>query len=308
MAHRPLPARPLSRAPVLALAAPALAHAGPPGRTSPGSRRCCPATASRCPARRRCRTRASTTNSSTWTRTSGRCTAPTGSRRSARSCSRRPRRRSRPDRLAWAINAHNFLVIEHATLHLLVPGRQFLRQRSVDEITFEGTPFFAVPVVECEGRTWSIGEFARHYVYGDSTPLSDSRSKGGDPRLSLALCPGYAGGPPLALRAFKGDSLEIQLDQAARRALSLPRFLTVDKTVGTIVASEHFNTNRADFGGNPNSAIPFLERYGSPDVKSVIKKFKLTAISRFRTVDVGMNQFERPKSAPTPMPASGAGT
>lgn len=212
------------------------------------------------------------------------------------------------DRMAWAINAYNFLVIEHATIHMLVPNRQFLRYRSVNDIVVEGTSFFVLPVVELEGRTWSIEEFARHYVYGDSTPLLESRARGGDPRLSFALCPGYAGGPPLALRAYTGDSLEHQLDQAARRALSFPRFLTVDKTVGTVVVSEHFNTHRADFGGNPNGAIPFLERYGSSDVKGVIKKFKLTGISRFSTVDVGMNQFERPKSAPKPMPTGGTGT
>lgn len=219
-----------------------------------------------------------------------------------------PSQFSPKDRMAWAINTYNFLVIEHATLHLLVPNRQFLRHRSVDDIVVEGTSFFVLPVVELEGRTWSIEQFARHYVYGDSTPLLESRAKGGDPRLSFALCPGYAGGPPLALRAFTGDSLEIQLDQAARRALSLPRFLTVDKTVGTVVASEHFNTHRADFGGTPNGAIPFLERYGPSEAKGVIKKFKLTGISRFGAVDAGMNQFERPKSAPKPTPAPGTGT
>lgn len=212
------------------------------------------------------------------------------------------------DRMAWAINAYNFLVVEHATIHMLVPNRQFLRYRSVNDIVVEGTSFFVLPVVELEGRTWSIEEFARHYVYGDSTPLLESRTKGCDPRLSFALCPGYAGGPPLALRAYTGDSLEVQLDQAARRALALPRFVTVDKTVGTVVASDHFNTHRADFGGDPNGALPFLERFGSSDVKGVIKKFKLTRISRFSTVDVGMNQFERPKSAPQPMPPPGTGT
>ncbi len=216
-----------------------------------------------------------------------------------------PSQFSPKDRMAWAINAYNFLVVEHATLHMLVPGRQFLRHKSVNDIVVEGTGFFVLPVVEVEGRQWSLEQFARHYVYGDSTPLLEPRAKGADPRLSFALCPGFAGGPPLALRAYTGDSLEAQLDLAARRALAQPRFVVADKAVGTLVASEHFNTHRADFGGNPNGALPFVERFAPSDVKGVIKKFKLCAISRFSIEDTQMNQFERPKTAPKPTPAQG---
>ncbi|MBI5167994.1 MAG: DUF547 domain-containing protein [Candidatus Eisenbacteria bacterium] len=214
-----------------------------------------------------------------------------------------PSQLSPRDRTAWAINAYNFLVVEHATLHMLVPNRQFLRHKSVNDIVVEGAAFFVVPVVELEGRQWSIEQFARHYVYGDSTPLLEPRARSADPRLSFALCPGYAGGPPLALRAYTGDSLEAQLDLAARRALAQPRFVTADKVTGTVVASEHFGTHRVDFGGNPNDALPFLERFAPADVKSVIRKFKVSAISRFSIEDLQMNQFERPKSAPKPMPA-----
>ena len=207
------------------------------------------------------------------------------------------------ERLAWALNTYNFLVVEQATLHLLVPGRQFLRYQSPNDIVIEGAPFFRSPIVTIEGRELSIEEFGRRYVYGDSTPQLEFRATPGDPRLAFAMCMGYAGGAPLAPRAFRTDSLEAQLDQCVRRALAQPRFATADPRTGELVLSEFLSDHRVDFGGDPNRAIPFVEKHTSGDVKSVIRKFKLTAATRFAPVDTRFNQFERPKTAPPVRPA-----
>src|SRR5262249_43511488 len=73
------------------------------------------------------------------------------------------------ERTAWAINAYNFLVIERLTLHLLVPGRKFMRYDSPKQVnTFEGQ-FFVAPVATVGGTTYSLGGFERRFVYGDTS-------------------------------------------------------------------------------------------------------------------------------------------
>ena len=50
------------------------------------------------------------------------------------------------ERTAWAINTYNFLVIERLAMHLLVPGRKFMRYDSPKEVNNEEGTFFAAEV------------------------------------------------------------------------------------------------------------------------------------------------------------------
>ncbi len=212
--------------------------------------------------------------------------------------STRPSELSPKDRLAWALNTYNFLVVEQLTLRLLVPQRQFLRVTSPNDITILTRPFYTAPVIEVEGRSLSIEEFGRRYVYGDTTALPDPRHTPGDPRFAFAMCKGFVGSPPLPPRAFRADSLEPQLDLCARRALAQPRFVSADPRTGALSASDFFNDQRIDFGNDPHRALPFIEKFGPNDAKQAIRKFKLAAVTRFSQVDTKLNQFERPKPTP----------
>lgn len=216
-----------------------------------------------------------------------------------------PSRMDARARLAWAINTYNFLVVERATLLLLVPGRQFQRYESVDQMTSPDGMFFAALVADVEGRRYSIGEFERWFVYGDSTPPYEPRRRPGDPRLMFALCRASAGGPALAPRAFRAESLEVQLDAATRSALALPRMSRWDAAARQAFVSTYLYDRRIDFGGTGGELVRFLEKHGPPEVRAGLRREKPAAITRFTPVDPALNQFPRPKPAPpAPAPAT----
>ena len=115
------------------------------------------------------------------------------------------------ERTAWAINAYNFLVIERLTLHLLVPGRKFMRYDSPKQVNNEQGTFFAAEVAKLDGQAYSLTGFERRFVYGDTSadPMADGlvpREHGGDPRLLCALSKGARCTGPLQPRAFRADS------------------------------------------------------------------------------------------------------
>lgn len=201
-------------------------------------------------------------------------------------------------RRAWAINAYNFLVVERATLNLLVPRRQFQRYTSVDQMVTLDGPFFDAPVVEVEGRRWSIAEFERRFVYADSTPLAEPRTRPADPRLLFALCRGSLGGPSLHPRAFRPESLEAQLDLVTRASLERPAMASWDAATRSLVVSNLIAQRRLDFGDAPSGIVRFLEKYGPGPLRSAIRREKVTDVARFAPVDPTLNQFERPKPAP----------
>jgi len=91
-------------------------------------------------------------------------------------------------RLAWAINAYNFLVIERATLLLLVPRRQFQRYDAVTQMSSADGSFFEAHVAQVDGRHYSMAEFERRFVYGDSTPMVEPRRAPGDRAQAGAQC------------------------------------------------------------------------------------------------------------------------
>ena len=213
------------------------------------------------------------------------------------------------ERTAWAINAYNFMVVEHMTLHLLVPERKFMRYSSPREIADQDGPFFAAHVATVEGREYSLTGFERRFVYGDTTadPLASGmevRTVPGDPRLMFAVCKAAVCCGPLLPWAYRADSLEKQLDRAARLALALPTVLSADEKTGELLASNRFFEERADFGGPQLPGLfPFIHKYGTPAERRVIVAHKLQRPTRFFEPKWKVNQYDRPKPAP-PAPAS----
>jgi hypothetical protein len=216
----------------------------------------------------------------------------------------RPSELAPADRVAWAINTYNFLVIERATLNLLVPGKRLVRQRRVEDMRSPQGLFFAAPVAVIEGRSYSLAEFERRFVYDDTTQVFEPRARAVDPRRSLALCSGHMGDPPVAPRAFRGDSLEAQLDAAARVAMAQPRFVRFHEDTHLLDVSDYVTRRLVDFGSTTDAIIPFVERYGTQDVRKGIRKFKIQRIGFVMTPDPTLNQWPRPRPIPATSPQS----
>jgi hypothetical protein len=204
------------------------------------------------------------------------------------------------ERAAWAINTYNFLTIEHMTLRLLVPNRRFLRYDSPREVSGDEGAFFAAPVVSVEGRDYSLTGFERRYVYGDTTAeaLADGtkpREAGGDPRLQLALVKASLCSGPILPWVYRADSLETQLDRAARLALALPRWVRYDAATNYLTASNRFFEERADLGGpDLPGLIPLLARHAPLAVRRAIQTKKLARPGMFFEPDWKLNQFDHP--------------
>ncbi len=222
----------------------------------------------------------------------------------AQICSVRPSELAPKARLAWAINAYDFLVVERATMLLLVPFRQFQRYESVDQMTSADGEFFRAKVAEIEGRAYSLAEFERRFVYGDTTSML-ARRPAGDPRLMFALCQGTIGGPSLQPRAFRPESLDVQLARAAREALSLPHILRWDAATHQVLASNLLGERLQDFGGTGKGIVTFAEKYGPPSLRAQLQAGKPADVTRFLPEDRKLNQVDRPKSPAPPAHAPG---
>lgn len=205
-----------------------------------------------------------------------------------------PSRFSDPDRRAWQINLYNFLVIERATLDLLVPNRQFLRVKSVDEINVSEGGFFDRLLVEIEGEPYSLARFERAVIHGDSGPSYEPRTAVSDPRLMFALVSAMAGDPPILPWAFHGDSLEAQLDRATRIGTALPRIVRADPKANRLELSNLFFDHRMDFGGLEHVRA-WLERHADRDVRRAIGKLPQGFAPTYFEVDRALNQVERKK-------------
>ncbi|HEY6193896.1 MAG TPA: DUF547 domain-containing protein [Candidatus Eisenbacteria bacterium] len=205
------------------------------------------------------------------------------------------------ERTAWAINAYNLLVIERLTVHLLVPLRQLMRYDSPKEVNTDDGTFFAAPVATVDGKTYSLTGFERRFVYGDTTadPMSNggfARENPGDPRLMFALCKGALCTGPLVPWVYRADSLEAQLDRAARLALALPAYLRPDPASGQLGASNRFFDERADFGGPQlPGLIPFILKHGPAAIRREIQARKLERPTIFFEPNWKLNQFDHPR-------------
>jgi len=202
-------------------------------------------------------------------------------------------------RRAWLINMHNFLVIERITLQLLVPNRQFLRVRSVDDIVMSDGRFFDGPRLELEGRSYSIGRFERELLHGDTGDPWEPRATASDPRLMFALSHGLAGESPLLPWAFHGDSLEAQLDRAVLVGTALPRIVNVRLRPARFELTNLFFEHRMDFGGLDQ--VPgWLSKHAARDVRRALGKLPPGSTPMYLEVDRTLNQVPRARRDEAP--------
>lgn len=199
-------------------------------------------------------------------------------------------------RKAWAVNVYNFTVIESGANHLLVPDRGRLRYKTLREIRLPEGPFFEAAVINVEGQKYSLDDFERHFLLAGF-----DRGTGGvppaalDPRVHFAIVCGALGCPPLLPRAYRPDSLEIQLEFATRNALGLERHLRIRDKTRRLEASEIFQWYAADFGGLAK-AFEFLVRYAPPAMQQAIQAGGYASVSGIIPWDWNLNQTVHKKA------------
>ena len=190
-------------------------------------------------------------------------------------------------RLAWAINTYNALVIEQIArvfdsglaADVAASTPRSSTRSGVLALTRGEQTFFEFPVVTIEARDYSLNAFETHFVFADVDRASGGASPPSlDPRAHFALVCGARGCPPLQPRAFTPDSLDTQLDAAARAALASPSHLRLDPASGRLEASEIFSWYAADFGG-ASGAFAFLRRYAPDAARREIDRRGLTTIA-----------------------------
>ena len=203
-----------------------------------------------------------------------------------------PSKMDEKTRKAWAINMYNFTVIDAVTENLLIPNRKRTRIKGVQNLLIKGLPFFQSPFVLVEGRKYTLDQFERRFVFGDSSEVPMKL----DPRAHFALVCGAMGCPPLWPRVFLPDSIDQQLDQVTRNALRMPRHLNFNEKDKLLEGSQIFNWSAKDFGGHDNS-LEWILKYAPSRIVSLIKKHKITKIESYPDWNWDLNQVEHKRSS-----------
>lgn len=166
------------------------------------------------------------------------------------------------NRMAWAINFYNYLVIERITDHLLIPGKKRQRYLSVRDIRPYGQDFFKSKIVTVDSVEYSLDEFEKHFLFDDFDRGPGAKAPPQvDPRVHFAIVCGAIGCPPLQPRAFRADSLDLQLDHAVRESLANPNQFVHAPGSSTLRISAIFYWYAADFGGTARAVawmLPYL--------------------------------------------------
>jgi hypothetical protein len=209
-------------------------------------------------------------------------------------------------RMAWAIDTYNYLVLESVTQNLyekrIVRGKLDGRRSYVrrGRSTVRQIPdFFTSNVVSIEGRDYSLNAFEQHFLFGDFTRGGSGKApKDLDPRIHFALVCGAVGCPPLQPRAYRADSLELQLEAATRNALASPNHLRYVAELQRLEMSQIFTWYAADFGG-PEDVWEFVLRYAPPEMKKLMSQRKTKTADGAIPWEWNMNQTSMTGRVPT---------
>lgn len=177
-----------------------------------------------------------------------------------------PSRLSKPQQLAYWANLYNAI-----TLHVILEAYPV---KSIRDIRSKGVwldpKAFIGPWVQkrvtVEGRELSLDEI-EHAIL---------RPTFKDPRVHYAVNCASFGCPNLATKAWRADTLEADLDAAARDFINHPRGVAVES--GGLKVSSIYKWFQSDFGDSEAGVIAHFKKYaGSELAKKLGKTTDITA-------------------------------
>ena len=175
-----------------------------------------------------------------------------------------PDRLEPPERLALWINAYNAYTIRLIVAH---GERESIRNinRTLGLFRLRG------PWRE---RLAAVGGTAHTLDEIESTIVELAPE---DPRVHFALTPAARGAPPLRSEAYRGASLDAQLeDQARLFVLGSPEKNRVDVAEGILWVSPVFVEHRTRFGGDDTAIARFVAGYYPPGpLRSLLEQGRL---------------------------------
>ena len=115
--------------------------------------------------------------------------------------------------------------------------------------------------VNVEGRAYSLDDI-EHGVL---------RSQFKDPRVHYAVNCASIGCPNLRLKAWRADTLDVELDNAARAYVNHPRGVTV-LAGNALRVSSIYKWFAVDFGGDDERLIAHLRKYAGPELATALAK------------------------------------
>ena len=113
--------------------------------------------------------------------------------------------------------------------------------------------------------------------------------KMGDNRIHFAIVCGSKGCPDLAVRPYSADSLDQQLDQAAKKYLSQEKGMSVEIDNGVVMLSSIFKWFGSDFGENTVEILNNLARYLPEDQAQYLRDNAGKVMVRYTHYDWSLN-------------------
>lgn len=169
---------------------------------------------------------------------------------------------SRDDRLAFWINAYNALALRLVVDHYPITKTPRVSALYPANSIWQIPGAFTDVTFDVAGKTMSLDHIEKAVLH----------ARFSDPRIHMALVCAARSCPPLRREPYRGDRLDRQFDDQARRFLADARNLAVDRARGVLHLSSIFDWFGDDFvaryggdiprhGGAQAAVVRFVARY-----------------------------------------------
>lgn len=164
---------------------------------------------------------------------------------------------NRNEQFAYWVNFYNASTVSIALAHYPIESIRDVKKNALD---FLGP--FNDEIAKVNGRTLTLNTIESGIV----------RPIWKDPRLHYAFNCAAITCPNLAEKAYRGATLDADLDNAARAYVNDPRGIAIKD--GKATASKIFFWYEDDFGGSEAAILDHMKRYAGPELKAQLSSLK----------------------------------
>ncbi|MEZ5994117.1 MAG: DUF547 domain-containing protein [Hyphomonadaceae bacterium] len=169
--------------------------------------------------------------------------------------SAQPSRMPRDARFAYWVNLYNAVTLQIVLENYPVASIRDIRSRTLDPRGLRGP--WRTQRVTVEGQRLTLDQIENAIL----------RRQFHEPRVHYAINCASIGCPNLMARAWRAETLDADLDQAARAYVNHPRGVSVDAQ-GRIRASRIYQWFADDFGSDGAQVLAHVRRYASPALRA----------------------------------------